>query len=130
LRQLGPGRGFKAAQAMECARSARHHERTCHLSAVAEELGDLCDLRHVEALEDGHGPVPLGADRRLESLPGQVPRRLDRLFVRGLPTLELRLARDSRLDDPVTHTGDAVELVLEAEAFLGLVPLVTPARRR
>src|SRR5712692_5953684 len=114
---------------MQGPRRARHYKRARHLSALAQQLRDLRYLRHIDALEDRDRAIPLRADGRLERLPGKVPRRLDGLFVRRLPALELRLAGNAGLDDPVPHPGDAVELVLKTEALLRLVPLVTPARR-
>src|SRR5207248_10599171 len=86
-------------------------------------------LRHVDPLEDRHRSIALAADGRLERLPGQVARSLDRLLVSRLPAFELGLARDAELDDPVAHARHAVVLALEPKPFLRLVPLVAAAGR-
>ena len=129
FRQLGSRRRVDAAQLMQRARCIRHDERARHLVGFIQLICDLRHLRHVDPLEDRHRSIALAADGRLERLPGQVARSLDRLLVSRLPAFELGLARDAELDDPVAHARHAVVLALEPKPFLRLVPLVAAAGR-
>src|SRR4029077_14997588 len=77
--------------------------------------------------EEADQPVALVADRRLERLPREIACCLYGFFVGRPPAVELRLARYPRLDDPVAHAEDAVELLLVAQPLLRLVALVAAA---
>ena len=79
--------------------------------------------------EDREGLLAIGADRREIRIPSVFADALDLGTHRALELVERRRVSQLFANDPLAHPAYRIELDLEAQAVLRLVPLVRTARR-